>query len=83
MVGLHFAWNTCVGLLGIPVSGHPAAGVLTTRPTGPDLLTGGGFGLEASIVPIIVSLALAVPMLIAAHRRGNLVSPRRRSAESR
>jgi membrane protease YdiL (CAAX protease family) len=72
-VGLHFAWNTSVGLLGIPVSGHAADGVLTARPTGPDLLTGGGFGLEASIVPVIVSLALAIPMLIAARRRGNLV----------
>lgn len=72
VVGLHFAWNTSVGLLGIPVSGHPAAGVLTARPIGPDLLTGGGFGLEASIVPVLVSLVLATPMLIFAHRRGNL-----------
>ena len=77
-IGLHFAWNTSVGLLGIPVSGHPAAGVLTARPTGPDLVTGGGFGLEASIVPVVVSLVLAVPMLVAAHRRGNLVPLRRR-----
>jgi uncharacterized protein len=77
-VGLHFAWNTSVGLLGIPVSGHPVAGVLTATPTGPDLLTGGGFGLEASIVPVIVGLALATPMLIAARRRGNLVPLRRR-----
>lgn len=77
-IGLHFAWNTSVGLLGIPVSGHAAAGVLATRPTGPDLLTGGEFGLEASIVPVIVSLALTVPMLIAARRRGNLVPMRRR-----
>jgi hypothetical protein len=52
--------------------------VLIARPTGPDLLTGGGFGLEASIVPVIVSLVLAVPMLIAARRRGNLVPLRRR-----
>jgi membrane protease YdiL (CAAX protease family) len=77
-IGLHFAWNTSVGLLGIPVSGHPTAGVLIARPTGPDLLTGGGFGLEASIVPVIVGLALAVPMLVAARRRGNLVPLRRR-----
>lgn len=77
-IGLHFAWNTSVGLLGIPVSGHAGDGVLTTRPTGPDLLTGGEFGLEASIVPVIVSLALTVPMLIVARRRGNLVPMRRR-----
>ena len=67
-----------MGLLGIPVSGHDSAGLLVARPTGPDLLTGGGFGIEASIVPVIVSLLLAVPMLIAARRRGNLVAMRRR-----
>jgi len=76
-IGLHFAWNTAVGLIGIPVSGHPANGLLVTRPTGPDLVTGGDFGIEASIVPIVVSLLLAVPMLVAAHRRGNLVPVRR------
>jgi membrane protease YdiL (CAAX protease family) len=80
VVGLHCAWNTAVGLLGIPVSGHPADGLLISRPTGPELLTGGQFGLEASIIPVIVSLLLAIPMLIAASRRGNLV-PRRRARD--
>lgn len=72
-VGLHFAWNTTLGLIGIPVSGHASEGLMTTTPTGPDLLTGGDFGLEASIVPVIVSLLIAIPLLIAARRRGNLV----------
>jgi uncharacterized protein len=73
VVGLHWAWNTIEGLLGIPVSGHTSAGLFVTTPTGPALLTGGDFGLEASIVPVIVGLLLAVPMLIAAHRGGRLV----------
>ncbi|WP_328561865.1 CPBP family intramembrane glutamic endopeptidase [Streptomyces coelicoflavus] len=73
VVGLHFAWNTTLGLIGIPVSGHASEGLMTTNPTGPDLVTGGDFGLEASIVPVVVSLLMAIPMLIAAHRRGNLV----------
>lgn len=77
VVGLHFAWNTTLGLIGIPVSGHASEGLMTTDPTGPDLLTGGEFGLEASIVPVIVSLLIAIPMLIATHRRGNLVPMRR------
>lgn len=76
VVGLHFAWNTTLGLIGIPVSGHASQGLMTTNPTGPDLLTGGDFGLEASIVPVIVSLLIAIPMLIAAHRRGNLIPMR-------
>ncbi|MFH9735045.1 lysostaphin resistance A-like protein [Streptomyces sp. NPDC017260] len=78
VVGLHFAWNTGLGLIGIPVSGHASEGLMTTTPTGPDLVTGGDFGLEASIVPIIISVLIAIPMLIAAHRRGNLVPMRRR-----
>jgi uncharacterized protein len=77
VVGLHFAWNTSVGLLGVPVSGHASPGLLIAEPTGPDLLTGGQFGIEGSIVPVLVSLLLAVPMLVAAHRRGNLVPVRR------
>ncbi|WP_433532666.1 lysostaphin resistance A-like protein [Micromonospora sp. CA-263727] len=72
VVGLHFAWNTAVGLLGIPVSGHAADGLLVTRPTGPTLLTGGDFGLEASVVPVVVGLLIAIPMLVAAGRRGRL-----------
>jgi uncharacterized protein len=77
VVGLHFTWNTIEGLLGVPVSGHASPGLLIAEPTGPDLLTGGQFGIEGSIVPFIVSLLLAVPMLIAAHRRGSLVPMRR------
>ncbi|GAA3969909.1 type II CAAX endopeptidase family protein [Streptomyces marokkonensis] len=77
VVGLHFAWNTGLGLIGIPVSGHASEGLMITTPTGPDLVTGGDFGLEASIVPVIISVLIAIPMLIAAHRRGNLVPMRR------
>jgi hypothetical protein len=40
-------------------------------------LTGGEFGLEASIVPVLVSLLLAVPMLVLARRAGGLVPMRR------
>ncbi|MFD7900241.1 CPBP family intramembrane glutamic endopeptidase [Streptomyces sp. NPDC059743] len=77
VVGFHFAWNTAEGLLGIPVSGHASEGLLTTDVSGPALLTGGGFGLEASIVPVVVCVLLAVPMLVLAHRRGGLVPMRR------
>ncbi|MFH9815385.1 lysostaphin resistance A-like protein [Streptomyces sp. NPDC017230] len=77
VVGLHFAWNTGLGLIGIPVSGHASEGLMVTTPTGPDLVTGGDFGLEASIVPVIISVLIAIPMLIAAHRRGNLIPMRR------
>ncbi|MCV7230138.1 CPBP family intramembrane glutamic endopeptidase [Mycolicibacterium komossense] len=69
VIGIHFAWNVIEGLLGIPISGHHIAGLFLTTVHGPDVLTGGDFGLEASVVPVVVSLALAIPMLIAGERR--------------
>ncbi|MEC0371116.1 CPBP family intramembrane glutamic endopeptidase [Paenibacillus chibensis] len=77
IIGLHFCWNTTEGLLGIPVSGHPSSGLFTVEVTGPTLLTGGAFGLEASIIPVIISLLIAIPMLIFARRKGHLISLRR------
>lgn len=74
--GLHFFWNTTEGLLGIPVSGHPSTGLFTVEVTGPALLTGGELGLEASIVPVIISLLITLPMLIFARRKGHFLSRR-------
>jgi membrane protease YdiL (CAAX protease family) len=69
VIGLHFAWNVVEGLLGIPVSGHRDPGLFVTTPHGAAILTGGGFGIEASIVPVVISVLLALPMLIASQRR--------------
>nr|WP_323746527.1 CPBP family intramembrane glutamic endopeptidase [Catenulispora pinisilvae] len=84
VVGVHFAWNTVEQLLGVPVSGHAAdARLLTVHTSGSHLLTGGGFGLEASVVPVVISLLLAVPMFAAARRRGNVVPARRANRRNR
>jgi hypothetical protein len=65
-------------LLGVPVSGHaPDARLWTVHTTGSSLLTGGSFGLEASVVPVAIGLLLAVSMFAAARRRGNVVPARR------
>lgn len=77
VIGLHFFWNTIQGLLGIPVSGHPSTGLFTVEVAGPALLTGGEFGLEASIVTVIMGLLIVIPMLIFARRKGNFVSRRK------
>jgi membrane protease YdiL (CAAX protease family) len=63
VIGLHAAWNIVEGLLGIAVSGHREPGLFLTTAHGPALLTGGAFGLEASIVPVVIGVALAVFML--------------------
>ncbi|MCM3262080.1 CPBP family intramembrane metalloprotease [Paenibacillus lautus] len=67
-MGLHFAWNAIEGVLGIPVSGHSAPGLFTVEANGATLLTGGDFGLEGSIVSVVVSLLFSIPMLIGAAR---------------
>ncbi|ACU76243.1 Abortive infection protein [Catenulispora acidiphila DSM 44928] len=84
VVGLHFVWNSVEQLLGVPVSGHPAdARLLNVRTSGSHLLTGGAFGLEASVVPVAISLLLAIPMFVAARRRGNVLPARRADRRSR
>ncbi|MGW2277757.1 CPBP family intramembrane glutamic endopeptidase [Streptomyces sp. NPDC001770] len=76
VAGLHFAWNTAEQLLGIPVSGQTPQGLFTVGTHGSALLNGGAFGLETSIVPILISALLTVPMLVLAGRSGGL-RPRR------
>ncbi|MFB7945440.1 lysostaphin resistance A-like protein [Kitasatospora phosalacinea] len=77
VVGLHFAWNTAEQLLGIPVSGHAPEGLFTVTTHGSTFLTGGGFGLEASVVPVLIALALAARMFVLARRDGGIKARRR------
>lgn len=69
VVTLHFSWNATLALLGVPVSGQLTTGMLVTIDRGPELLSGGDFGLEASIVPVVLGIALSVAMLVFARRR--------------
>ncbi len=61
--GFHFAWNATLGLLfGLPVSGlRLFNAVIHTTATGPRWLTGGAYGLEASLPgALVVVLALLI-----------------------
>ncbi|MGW1411607.1 CPBP family intramembrane glutamic endopeptidase [Streptomyces sp. NPDC002403] len=78
VAGLHFAWNTAEQLLGIPVSGHAPKGLFTVEAHGSALLTGGTFGLETSVVPVLIGVLITVPMFVLARRSGGLL-PRRRA----
>lgn len=83
-IGLHAAWNIMQGTVyGIPVSGTHADGFLVSTRTGPDWLTGGAFGAEASVVALICCSLLSIALLTVALRRGSIVAPswqRRRTA---
>lgn len=76
-IGIHAAWNFTQGwVFSIPVSGSAgAAGLLVTRRDGPDWLTGGGFGLEASVVALVAATVAGILLLRRAAKLGRLVSP--------
>lgn len=75
-MGLHAAWNFAQGTIyGIPVSGTDADGWLVSRRTGPDWLSGGGFGAEASVVALILCSLCSVALLAVALRQGSTVKP--------
>ena len=75
-IGLHAAWNFTQGYhFGVPVSGIPEQGFVTARLSGPALLSGGPFGLEASIIAVIVCTVAGVWFVWTAVRHGQLVRP--------
>lgn len=76
-VGIHAAWNFTQGwVFSVPVSGGKAPeGLLLTTRNGPDWLTGGAFGLEASAVAMVVATAAGAGMAWLAWKRGNVRPP--------
>jgi membrane protease YdiL (CAAX protease family) len=75
-IGMHIAWNfTQSGILVVAVSGPPSRGLLRGTLTGPDWLTGGSFGVEASIVAIVLCMTIAAVLLALAQRRHRFVAP--------
>jgi len=75
-IGLHFAWNfTESGVFGASTSGSEAQGLLVSRLSGPELLTGGAFGPEASIVAVLVCLGASIGLLVLAGRKNHIVAP--------
>lgn len=84
-IGLHVAWNSTEGAFyGTSVSGLPPHGWLQSSLTGPDWLSGGEFGPEASVVTTAVCLGVSVALAIVAVRRGTIVAPSwRRTRTSR
>lgn len=72
VIGLHAAWNATEALLGIPVSGQVAPALFRVDVSGSELLTGGDFGIEASVVPMVIGAVAAAVLLVVAHRSGRL-----------
>lgn len=59
-IAFHFSWNFLQGtVLGFPVSGLSLPHLLEMDRKGPDLLTGGAFGFEGSLVCTLLLTAVA------------------------
>lgn len=75
-IGIHFAWNFMSdAVFSLPTSGHAAKGLLQGQLSGPDWLSGGAYGVEASLVTLVVDGAAALLLLMAAIRRGHVMAP--------
>jgi hypothetical protein len=75
-MGLHAAWNFTQGFIfDVPVSGHDMHGLVQAKLSGPVLLSGGAFGLEASMIGVVLSIPLGAAMIALAARRGHFVQP--------
>ena len=64
-IGIHWSWNLMEGpVLGFPVSGEGIGqSIITPQIQGPDIITGGEFGPEASIYASILGLAVTLIIL--------------------
>jgi hypothetical protein len=69
-IGWHMGWNWMQQTLGFGVSGLATHGLWTVQFTGaPDWLTGGAYGLEASLVDTVLG-SLVLLALVAWRPRG-------------
>lgn len=71
-IGMHFAWNYLFdAFLSVPVSGHPARGWVQVQASGPEWLSGGAYGIEGSVVTLVVWGIAALALTTVARRRGH------------
>lgn len=76
-IGFHMAWNyTQSAIFSGIVSGNDAQqGLIRSTIHGPDWLTGGSFGVESSILALLLCTSTGIVMLVMAVKRGQIVPP--------
>ncbi len=75
-IGIHFAWNfTQGGIFGVTVSGKERVGLLDATLDGPELITGGSFGPESSIITVILGFSIGIYFLLNAYRNKKTIAP--------
>jgi membrane protease YdiL (CAAX protease family) len=76
-IGFHMAWNyTQSAIFSGIVSGNVAQqGLIRSTMKGPDWLTGGSFGVESSVLALVICTTTGIVMLVMAARQGKVVQP--------
>jgi membrane protease YdiL (CAAX protease family) len=76
-IGFHVAWNyTQSAIFSSIVSGNEAAqGLIRSTIKGPDLMTGGNFGVESSVLSLLLCTSTGIAMVVMAVKRGKIVPP--------
>ena len=82
-LGIHMAWDFANdGVFGVGVagqSGQSLHGLLQARLSGPELLTGGALGVEASIITLVTALIVGILLLRMGYQKGQWVSHKNKS----
>jgi membrane protease YdiL (CAAX protease family) len=76
-MGFHISWNYTQSAIfsGIVSGGVADPGLIRANIVGPDALTGGSFGIEASWIALTVCTITGLTLLRGAVRRGNMRPP--------
>jgi membrane protease YdiL (CAAX protease family) len=81
-LGIHAAWDFANdGVFGVGIawqSGESLKGLFQARLSGPDLLTGGALGVEASIITLVLTLIAGILILRMAYKKDHFVFPKRK-----
>ncbi len=78
-IGFHAGWNFALAaILGTTMSGHAGSyGLFQTELSGRDVLTGGEFGVETSVIAVVLMIVLSICVLwISRGRSGSLLESR-------
>jgi len=74
--GIHMSWNFFqTGVFGMPNSGETFKSWINASVDGPEWITGGSFGIEASYVAILITLIVGIIVLKKAIDNNQLVLP--------
>jgi len=75
-VGIHIAWNYVQGaVFGIAVSGGEVKGLMSSHLEGNELLSGGAFGAEASLITLVICTLAGILFLWKAYQHRAVVQP--------